>query len=270
MERVPLNLAGLSVCTFDLAAYRQKKVDSMNALVGNLTDYNCPLCKNRGYIAFLQDSDVPGVRDCKCLPVRKSLARIKSSGLAKAMEAMTFDTFVPKEHWQQRMKYTAMEYAKNPTGWLVFSGQSGSGKTHLCTAVCGQKLREGVPLLYISWRESISRLKSLSLDDAQRTTMLEELKNAPLLYIDDLFKTGKDPLGSTQPSQADCNLAFELLNYRSNNRLPTVISTEKTPDELLLIDEAIGGRIIENAGKFICCVDKDSHKNYRLRNIQRL
>ena len=71
---------------------------------------------------------------------------------------------------------------------------------------------------------------------------MRDLKTAPVLYIDDLFK------GAERPTQGDLNIAFELLNYRYNDeRLYTIISTEKLLDELIAIDEAIGSRIAERS-----------------------
>jgi DNA replication protein DnaC len=81
-----------------------------------------------------------------------------------------------------------------------------------------------------------------------------------------LFKTGKDPkTGMMQkPSVADVNYAFEIINYRYNNpSLLTIISSELSEDELLDIDEAIGGRIYERAKTFT--IGKNRDRNYRMK-----
>ena len=79
--------------------------------------------------------------------------------------------------------------------------------------------------------------------------MIDRFKKAEVLYIDDLFKTGRNPDGSEpKPTAADINAAFEIINYRYNNpALLTIISSELNEDELLDIDEAVGGRIFERS-----------------------
>lgn len=59
----------------------------------------------------------------------------------------------------------------------------------------------------------------------------------PVLYIDDFLK------GSV--SEADLNLAYQLLNARYNAARRTIISSELSIGEIAGYDEAIAGRIFE-------------------------
>ena len=71
---------------------------------------------------------------------------------------------------------------------------------------------------------------------AYYSRLLTPFKTVPVLYIDDLFKTEAGKL----PTTADVNIAFEIINHRYiNPDYITVISTEKTMDELIAIDEAV-------------------------------
>ena len=155
-----------------------------------------------------------------------------------------------------------MDYAQSMDGWLLLCGQSGSGKTHLCTAVCRLALLSGREVRYMPWREKVGQLKAWALEAESRERMLNEYKKAEILYIDDLYKGGESP------SAADVALSFELINYRYINHLITLISTEKTPQELIAIDQATGSRMIEMAGDYVLDVSKDLRRNYRLRNIK--
>ena len=116
------------------------------------------------------------------------------------------------------------------------------------------------------WREEIGRLKAMSLDNEARSRILEELKRAQILYVDDLFKGGTE-YDCSQPTGADGSLAFEILNYREHNGLVTLISTERLPEELLDIDTAIGGRILHRSSEHTYVIERSREKNYRLRNI---
>lgn len=243
------------------------QVDTLNALEGDHQGYACKKCKNKGYIALLRDNGSIYTKDCSCMPMRRCIWQMERSGLSKNIKDLTFENFRTLSPWQISLKTAVMEYAGDPRGWLMLCGQSGSGKTHLCTAVCREILLRGQSLLYMPWREYIGKLKSLSIDARERSELLEKCKSSPWLYIDDLYKTGKNQEGSTLPTSADINLAFEILNHRYCQQLPTIISTEKTHQELVAIDEAIGSRVIEMCGKNVYCISRSPEKNYRMRNV---
>jgi DNA replication protein DnaC len=191
---------------------------------------------------------------------------MKRSGLKDIIKDYTFDKFIATEPWQKAIKEAAMEYAENPEGWFALCGQSGSGKTHLCTAICREFLLSGKKVVYMLWRDEIVRIKEAAQSgDSSLQDILEKYKTADVLYIDDLFKTGKDKFNEVvKPSVADINYAFEIINYRYNNpKLLTIVSSELSEEELLDIDEAIGGRIYERAKTFTIAKNRD--RNYRIR-----
>jgi len=254
--------------------YEQYRVDDWNKTVGNRNEedgYNCKICLNKGTIAKLVEnpngSYTHCFADCKCVDVRNSIMRMKRSGLKNIISDYTFDKFEDTQPWQQALKSAAVAYSKSPAGWFFIGGQSGAGKTHLCTAICREFLLGGKRVVYMLWRDDIAKLKGVANDPEQREPMINRFKNADVLYIDDLFKTGKERDNQTQrPSSADISTAFEILNYRyCNPDLLTIISTELSGDELLDIDEATGGRILEKAGANGFSMDKDRSRNYRLR-----
>ena len=59
-----------------------------------------------------------------------------------------------------------------------------------------------------------------------------------------------------------------LYGKSQNPKLLTILSSELTEDELLDVDEAVGGRIYERARAFT--VGRSRDKNYRLRKAVRL
>lgn len=263
-----------SATTFDVSPkeYEQFKVDGLNNTVGsrNLEDgYECRTCKNKGFVAKLVEN-ADGTyshcfADCKCVEVRNSIMRMKRSGLKDIIKDYTFDKFEDTEPWQKSIKAAAMEYAKEPEGWFFLGGQSGAGKTHLCTAICREFLLAGKRVRYMLWRDDIVKIKGAVTDSEEYCKMIDEFKRVDVLYIDDLFKTGKAMDNSVQkPTAADVNVAFEIINFRYNNpSLLTIISSELSEDELIDIDEAVGGRIYERAKAFT--IGKDRKRNYRIR-----
>lgn len=251
--------------------YEQFKIDGLNNTVGNRNEedgYDCPICKNKGYIVKLVENEgsfSQAVADCKCIPIRNSIMRMKRSGLKDIIKDYTFDKFLDTEPWQKAIKQAAVEYSKNPEGWFFLGGQSGAGKTHLCTAICREFLLGGKRVIYMLWRDEIVKLKAMVNESEEYRDLIDKYKTAEVLYIDDLFKTGKDKDNSVQkPTAADVNVAFEIINYRYNNpSMITIISSECTEDELLDIDEAVGGRIYERSKAF--SIGKSRDRNYRMR-----
>lgn len=265
MEKLNINIHGRQVPSFDPAEQDRMKIDSFNKTVGDLTGYDCPKCLNRGRYAEQKEGGGVSIVECDCMKIRRCVQKMEDSGLRDVIKNYTFDAFRDTESWQTTIKQGAMSYSGNPDGWLLFCGQSGGGKTHLCTAVCRKFLLDGKEVRYMPWRQDIRELKAM--ESNRQIEALKKLQTVPVLYIDDLFKTGRDASGSCNPTAADVNLAFDIINYRYTKRLTTIISTERSPAELVDIDEAIGGRIVEMAQGHTYCIEKKNGRNYRLRGV---
>lgn len=232
---------------------------------GNLTGYDCKKCKNKGVIYYEKDG-YEYFRNCECMKVRRSIERIEKSGLKKALGKYTFENYKADEPFQKYIKTKASDFLSDfKDKWFYIGGQVGCGKTHICTAIVGELLNQGKSARYMQWRDDIVKIKAnANTDDYNR--LIEPFKKVEVLYVDDLFKTEK---GKT-PTTADINIAFEIFNYRYiNDNLITLISSEKTIDELIDIDEAVASRIYEMSRKYCICINPDKNKNYRLKKIER-
>lgn len=256
----------------------KEKIELFNNERGNLDKedgHNCEICKNRGYMWELGEYGdglthiyVP----CECMKVRSMIKKIQRSGLKNIMLEYTFDKYSTNGEWQKNLKERAQAFLKDDTSdWFFIGGQSGAGKTHLCTAITAAYLKKNIAAQYMLWRDDVTKIKAVVNDVEEYHKLVDELKTVPVLYIDDLFKMGKNNQGIVQPpTVADINLAYEIINYRYNNSgLVTIISSEYTIGELVKIDEALGGRISEKTAANGFCINlkKDISKNYRLHGI---
>lgn len=244
--------------------------DAYNNHEGPLVGYDCRKCRNKGYISIVTDKygyDEEFYVKCECMEHRKYLRQLRQSGLEDAINNYTFKNYIVKNKWQKSLKDMCTKYFKEATNeWLFLGGQSGCGKTHLCTAICGKYLKKGVSVIYMMWREDSTTMKQAINNNPQYyENKIEKYKSVEVLYIDDLFKSGKSKDGTVVVSPADINLAFDILNYRSFKGMKTIISSELTIDEMKLIDEAIAGRIYEKAiaQGFGASIGYDENKNYR-------
>ena len=262
----------------------QRRIDRLNATPGNLATgyvnsdnnqvagdgYNCALCMNRGYTYALEKRNgmlYERAYECKCMGIRRSIWRMRASGLENSIREYTFKRFIAKEPWQEAMLKLAQSYLDSGAKdgkWLYFGGQPGCGKTHLCTAVACKLLYEK-PVIYIIWPEISKKLKAIVNDAEEYGKEIGKLETIEVLYIDDFFKPVKDEWGKTiPPTGPDMKLAFEIINYRYINKLPTIMSSEWGLEELTNMDEATGSRIAERSRGFNMMVGRDRSRNQRL------
>lgn len=195
------------------------------------------------------------------MPRIQSEEKMKRSGVDRDM---TFDSFCLDFDWQQEMSAKATEYALGgylSGQWFFAGGQVGCGKTHICTAIINELLKNNLGCRYMMWRDEAVQLKALVNDFAEYHERVSQWIKAPILYIDDLFKTQN----GKQPTQADVNLAFQIINARyQDKKYCTIISCEYTTAELMEIDEAVGSRIYERSKAYRVEIEKDMKKNYRV------
>ena len=163
---------------------------------------------------------------------------------------MTFDTLIPEgrsgradEALFRAATEISMEFASEPTGWLVFGGSTGSGKTHLAAAIVNAIIHRSSPAKYISALDipDILRNERFEDDDAESGTF-ESLLDAPTLIIDDL--------GAQQSTNWVDSRIDQLLTHRFNGRLPTVIVLAKPVSEIperiaLKLDDPILSRVVQ-------------------------
>ena len=222
----------------------------------------CPVCKNKGWIRVLYtpENGFPESRSGRCPNCTEKRNRVRNAqgaGLG-ADYGITFDRYMVKYQWQKEAKEKAQSYVihighPESSKWFTAIGQVGSGKTLLASCVANDLLRKGYNVKMKSWPE-VARYTST--DYYKEKEMLKEYQEAQVLYLDDLFK------GS--PTTREISLAYEILNYRYKNHMPTIITSEKTPDEMIAIDEAIWSRISQmSVPNGLVIVGKDRSKDQR-------
>lgn len=225
--------------------------------------YNCPKCRNKGevYKVFRTGADdvysypYMATVPCSCMEQRRSYERSRMSGLP---EGYTFETFRAMEDWQRDMKRLCENYINNKAwkatdNWLYIGGAIGSGKSHIVTALA-RELVYYKNVVYMNWVRDSRKLKALVNEDVDYSAQIFRLTQAEVLFIDDFFK-------SNNITDADKRLAYDILNERYNNHLPTLFTSELYMDEIP--DEAISSRIFERAKDYMLNVDRADGKNKR-------
>lgn len=230
-----------------------------NSQEGQLKFYNCQKCHNKGVIAFVMGEYDEVMKPCECMTIRSCYQAMVENGFTdKTISEMTFDNFHDYSgEWQTRMKSIAHKYVESDlTSWLVMSGMTGTGKTHLCTAVAKELMQKGHDVKYVLWHDVVRRISAYKFKPEEYERYMKDVINAEVLYIDDLFKSDK----------AEKGIAFEVINARYIGRKPTIISTELNIQAIEEIDRAIAGRIGEMSRGFCAQIKEAPDRNQR-KNI---
>jgi DNA replication protein DnaC len=157
---------------------------------------------------------------------------------------MTFDNFdhkrleLPLEQRQNlRQAFNlAVEFARSPEGWLIFQGVNGCGKTHLAAAIANYQLAQGKPVFFVVVPDLLDHLRSTFSPDSKISydEFSEKLKETPLLILDDFGEQSTTPWAQEK--------LYQLINYRYNARLPMVVTTCLSLDE---IETRISSRMVD-------------------------
>lgn len=231
-------------------------------------EYKCPICKDQGFYIQRDERGYEWYVFCKCKEQDRVERLFESSKITPAFKSKTFKNFDLSNATPivRAMYECAKDYAENfdkirkeENNWLVLLGEPGCGKTHLSMAVANVLLNKGIPVLYFQHVEGTNEIKSMIKNENESVhSKISDMKKVDVLIWDDMFK------GREKPTDFILETIFEVINYRYLNLLPTIISSEKIPEQLLEIDKAIGSRILER-GKGHTVVIEGMENNYRLK-----
>lgn len=162
----------------------------------------------------------------------------------ESLRGKTFDNFNYKllplslnERQSLEQAYrAALNFARNPDGWLVLMGVNGCGKTHLAAAIANYLRQKGKPVLFIMVPDLLDHLRSTFSPDSRISydEVFEKIKKAPILILDDFGEQSATPWAQEK--------LYQLINYRYNARLATVITTCLSLDE---IENRVSSRMVD-------------------------
>lgn len=221
--------------------------------------YTCKACSDTGFI--------DGTKLCGCLRELIIKGRIESSAMGKLIEKQSFDNFDLERYSYDQKVYEKMKAnlaaAKNfvrnfssSSDNLLLIGSTGTGKTHISTAIARELIHKGYDVIYDSTQNVISDFES---DRFRNNYGREENKSdkyldCRLLIIDDL--------GTEFSNQFTVSTLYNLLNTRQNKGLPTVISTNLSPEELRAkYEDRIYSRIIGSDCRVLVFTGRDNRIN---------
>ena len=193
-------------------------------------DNECLVCNGARWI--LEDTEEANTRrnaiPCECQNEKNQnldyLLKLRLFGLDKLKE-FTFDNFrtdgsigVSDGRNLSKNLELAKFYSEDPRGWLIITGPTGTGKTHIALGIAHACVKGNKPVTFKSMQNVIEEIRStISTNNEDSYNILID---SPFLIIDD-FGT-----------QINSNWVEEkidyLFTYRYNRKLPTVIVLNKS------------------------------------------
>ena len=135
---------------------------------------------------------------------------------------------------------SARNFANDPNRWILLTGPHGCGKTHLAVAMAAESLRSGqtvffafVPDLLDHLRTTFSPNSPIGYDE-----LFEQIKTAPLLILDDLGSESSTPWAEEK--------LYQILVYRHEMLLPTIITTSYSLTDFRDEKSRIASRLMDN------------------------
>jgi len=239
--------------------------------------YRCPVCRDTGWV-----SDGVNAYPCGCNREQAVGARKAAAGLSPKLARSTFATFSLDYYSKARREDLPLSYrqlaekalsscrdfvesyaAGRRRRGLMLIGETGCGKTHLAAAVANELVARGVDPLFLVVPEFLDQLRGSyrrENEGLDETELVRRAYAAPVLVLDDL--------GAHNFSEWVQNKLFTIVNYRLNNELPCVITTNLPPEEL---NDCIGirttSRLLEGCVLRLLAAERDIRKELYKRGF---
>ena len=161
-------------------------------------------------------------------------------------QRMTFGAFNPEgngglaEHEKrslQSAKAYVQRWANNPNGWLSLHGPYGVGKTHLAVAVAAEREERGDTVFFATVADLLDYLRATFAPDSPIThdDLLDHIRTADVLVLDDMGAERSTPFAEDK--------LFQIVGYRYEERLPTIITTSDKIEDITKARPRIASRL---------------------------
>ncbi len=202
----------------------------------------CPICGTNEHTSAGQDQDVP-CGECRKLEREKLEIQREGEKLEKRAR-LIYDPSTDRhleippryvhctaETWSGAVPFPLSIW---PTefDFAYIHGPTGSGKTHLATALF--RLR-WVCIGAGLWTDAAEMVETFRLDIDARESLGQRYVDASLLLLDDL--------GSERLTDFSADRLNYVLRHRYNWRLPTIVTSNLRPSELAEQDQRLASRL---------------------------
>lgn len=180
--------------------------------------YQCPICKDTGYINNKQ---------CKCYLMQASKVILNELGIKNQTDySLKQSNGVEelKKHYAVAQNYVN-DFPSTKVNNFIFTGTVGSGKTHLSKCIFTELTVKGNNCIYLSSNELNNLFIKMHVGEIDRVLTFEMLTESDFLVIDDL---GTEPIYNN----VTVEYLLAIISLRLQNRKHFIITTNLTHKEI--------------------------------------
>ena len=208
----------------------------------------CEICNDKGWLSPILPAGHPEfgtIKSCVCrqnVKQEEMTNRLLSYSNLGSLSRYTFETLDLGERSANSGNLdifksafiSCSDYSERPSGWMLINGPHGSGKTHLSAAIANRCISTGKPAFFIYVPDLMDHLRASYTNnlDFEYDDLFDQVRNAPILILDGITGGNVSNWASEKLNQ--------ILNHRSNGRLPTVLTTS---EDINSLDPFIKSRI---------------------------
>jgi len=197
----------------------------------------------------------------KGIKLKERIQELKDCGIGIRFKNKTFSNFDKTQNTEafnicKEYAKNFLQHSKEGKGLFLY-GNVGTGKTHLAVAIVDyiarlHKNEINGSIRFITVTELLQTIKD-SFKYTDGKNVIDRFKKCRLLIIDDM--------GTNKVTDWTQEVFYSIINYRYENLLPTIITTNLTIDEFKKVnDERLMSRIFE-----MCKGVKLSGEDHRIK-----
>lgn len=153
------------------------------------------------------------------------LNRLFSSGQVPRVYAKdTFSDYTITPENREAVKAANWIIGNESGQGLFIYGPRGTGKTMLASIIANERLKQGKPVLFSSVPDLMGDLRA-TFHKGNTEETLQSVKKAAFLILDDL--------GAERMTEWVGEQLFAIINYRYNEQLPTIITSNYDKREIM-------------------------------------
>lgn len=288
MDPTPLTLPPLPRGVRLLTNAESQALDARSKMTG-FSVANCITCRGRKTFLWKAPDGTPATYACPCADQYLTFRYLLNAGVPLSYQRLGWADY---EHLSGAVVERLGSFFTNRQRYLdagfgmVLHGSRGNGKTLLANLILKELLADGISCYSTTFADMISNFMDSWRDKEQRRWFSQTVRNAAVLYIDDVgreYQTGSDRYLSqqdrkeqraahhdTRPGAVRETMLEEVIRYRVGNCLPTFVSTNFSPED---VESGYGGHtmsLLSEKAIFVEVTGADRRPEIREREEQYL